>query len=121
MKKILFLEDEIILGQIYQKILKKAGFKVVWITKPQEAKNQLKKFNPDIAILDLIIKNTSQNGLKLVSEIKKTIPQTKIIILSNYSHQRVQKKAFKAGADDYLIKINTHPNVLIEYINKILQ
>ncbi len=117
-KKILILEDEKIIGKLYQKKLEKTGFEVLWLETIQETKDEFFKFKPDIVLLDHSIKGEEKSGMVLVSKIRKALPQAMIIMLSNYSDFHLKEKALKKGADEYLVKINNPPAVLAELLKK---
>ncbi len=121
MAKIILLEDEKALGQIYVKKLEAAGHTVHFFTTPEEAREATKKVKADVVILDNGIKGSSVSGIDIVPAIRKLLPKSKIIILSNYSQFQFEEEAMKAGADAYLIKIDTPPNALIAYIKNLLR
>jgi len=52
MKKLLILEDNLILGDIYKKKLTREGFKVVWTKTVDESIDTLNNFKADIVIID---------------------------------------------------------------------
>ncbi|MBN1258904.1 response regulator [Candidatus Peregrinibacteria bacterium] len=120
MAKIILLEDEKALGQIYQKKLEAAGHKVYFITTPEEAQETAKKVKADVVILDNGIKGRNETGIDIAPSIRKTLPKSKIIILSNYNQCQFEEQALKAGVDAYLVKIDTPPPVLIAYLKKLL-
>ena len=62
----------------------------------------IKRTRPDIVITD--IKMPFMDGLELASLIKKTLPDTKIIILSGYNEFEYAKKAISIGVTDYQLK-----------------
>ncbi len=118
-KNILILEDEPILANIYKKNLEAAGFNVKCAVSVDEASKLLSKFKPDLALLDHGIRGEEEAGLDFIPRIKKVLPGVKIVMLSNYSNQQIQEDAKQAGVDDYLIKLNTPPKVLVEYVKKL--
>jgi len=118
-KNILILEDEPVLANIYKKNLEEAGFNVKCAVSVDEASKLLKDFKPDLSLLDHGIRGEEEAGLDFIPKLKKLFPNAKIVMLSNYSNQQIQKEADEAGVDDYLIKLNTPPKVLVEYVKKL--
>ncbi|MBI5414229.1 response regulator [Candidatus Peregrinibacteria bacterium] len=120
-KKVLFLEDEEALGLIYKKKLEQAGYRVCYSRSVEEAEEELKKCTPDFCVIDHGIKGKVKTGLDLVSEIKKKFPKAKIIMLSNYNESQMEVAALAAGADAYLLKIDTPPKILMEFMEHSLR
>ena len=60
------------------------------------------KAQPDILVTDL--KMPFMDGLELSRLVKKTLPRTRIIVLSGYNEFEYAKEAIKIGISDYLLK-----------------
>ena len=116
MKKILILEDEEVLGRIYKKKLEAAGFEVLWAKTVEETEDAVQHFPADVLLLDHGIRGHEKAGVELIAQLREILPDSKIIMLSNYSEIQLQEKAKREGADAYFVKINTPPQVLIKYI-----
>lgn len=116
--KILILEDEEVLLELYSKKISEKGHTVKAETSINDSIKTLKTFSPDLALIDYGIKGEQLSGLDLVKKIKKTSPHTKIVMLSNYSHNSLREACKDAGVDDFLIKLNTPPQVLTSYLEK---
>jgi two-component system response regulator (stage 0 sporulation protein A) len=69
-----------------------------------EALNQIKKFQPDVIILDIIMPHMDGLGVleKLHNENLENIP--KIIILSAVGQDKITQRAIALGADYYIVK-----------------
>jgi len=118
-KNILILEDEPVLAKIYKKNLEESGYNVKCVESVEEASKALDEYEPDLALVDHGIKGEEEAGLDFVPKVKKLFPDAKIVMLSNYNHHQIQEEAKDAGVDDYLIKLNTPPRRLIEYVKKL--
>lgn len=116
-KKILIMEDEIILAKLYQKKLEQADFDVLCCHTIKDTEKELSTFNPDIILLDQSMNGEEKSGMDLIPFARKTLPQSKIIMLSNYSDFHFKEEALAAGADDYLVKINHSPSQLSAYLH----
>ena len=119
MKKIILLEDEEILGKIYKKNLEAANYEVEWLKTTKKTEKAAKHFKADLVLLDQGIRGEDKSGLDIIPTLKKLLPEAKIIMISNFSNFQMENEALKAGSNGYLVKINTPPNVLVKYIDKL--
>ncbi len=116
MKKILLIEDDLSLSKMYSLKLAKSGFEALTALSGNEALLVLKEQRPDLILLDIMLPDIS--GLEVLKEIKsenslKNIP---VIVLTALPEVIALRKALDLGADSYLIKSETTPEVLIKYI-----
>lgn len=74
------------------------------------------KTEPDILITD--VRMPFMDGLELSRLVRKTLPRTKIVILSGYNEFDYAKEAIKLGISDYLLKPIT-PASLLEALKKV--
>jgi len=118
-KKILFLEDEVALANLYYKKLSEAGHQVRLYRESRELLDSYKAFKADVAFLDNTLKGEVKSGMDLIPVLKKYNPTIKIAMLSNHSEFQMEAAARKAGADDYLLKINMSPRQLVDYVDKL--
>lgn len=118
--KILLIEDEPDLADLFSAALKKSGFTVEVIMDGANALSLIKKVKPDLVLLDLII--PKKDGYEVLKEIKcdKTTSKTLIYVFSNLTQKAEIDRAMKLGAKEYLIKSDYTPSKLVEKINEIL-
>lgn len=119
MKKIFILEDEPVLLKLYKKHLDMAGHEVVASDNIAEATEIIKKFKADVLFIDQGLKNENKIGLDFLKSAKTMLPKAKLIMLTNYSNTDLKESVKKAGGDDFLIKLNTPPNTLAKYVEKL--
>jgi DNA-binding NarL/FixJ family response regulator len=67
-----------------------------------EALELAKKCNPDIILLDIAMPN--MDGVKVAGKIKKSLPQTKIIVLTSYSDDQFLFEFLKLGVSGFVLK-----------------
>ena len=117
--KILLIEDEPDLVDLFSTSLRKAGFQVEVIEDGLNALNFVKKIKPDLVLLDLII--PKKDGYEVLKEIKydKATSKTLVYVFSNLTQKAEIEKAMKLGAKDYLIKSDYTPSKLVAKINEI--
>jgi two-component system, NarL family, response regulator NreC len=68
----------------------------------EEAMALIESLKPSVAIVDIVM--AGMNGLELTRLIKKTVPDTRVIVLSMYSQENYVLEALKNGADGYVVK-----------------
>jgi DNA-binding NtrC family response regulator len=119
-KTVIVLEDEEAIGKLYKKKLEEAGFTVKYYQVADKLNKDVKKIKADLAFLDMAIQDGDMSGLDMITVLKEVNPDIKVAMLSNYSEFQMEDEAKKAGADDYLLKINTPPSALAEYASRLL-
>ena len=121
MKKILLIEDEKILSDMYQDKFSKAGFKVITSYEAEEGFELAKKEKPDLIVLDILLPR--ENGIMFLEKMKKEqdISSIPVLILSNFDEPDTKAKADKLGVEGYMIKSNHTPQEIITEIKKILE
>jgi DNA-binding NarL/FixJ family response regulator len=92
--------------------------KIVGVAHSLEELNKMTEFPIDLLILELAL--ADHLGTSLISELKKSQPKIKIIILSNYGEAHLVRDAFIQGADGYVLKSN-HSLELIQCIDFVLE
>jgi DNA-binding NarL/FixJ family response regulator len=78
----------------------------------------VENLSPDLALIDLSMPR--MNGMEAIRDIKKTNPQTKIIVLTVHKTEEYILEALKSGADGYVLKDASHAELMIA-INKVLE
>jgi len=119
MKKILLLEDEKILAEFYKKHLEAKNYEVILRHTIDEATKAIESINPDLAIIDHGIDGEKITGIDFVPILKNKCKDTIVIMLSNYSHQELREKASSVGVQDFLVKLNTSPRALADYVENL--
>jgi DNA-binding response OmpR family regulator len=116
--KILLVEDEKILREMCAGRLKKSGFEVIEAIEGEEAVEKTRENNPELILLDIII--PKKNGYEVLDEIKsdKKTEKIPVIMLSNLGQREEIEKSKKLGADDFIIKANTEPKEIAEYVEE---
>lgn len=66
---------------------------------------------PDLMLMDLSMPRT--NGVDAIREIKSRCPETKVIALTVHNAEEYVLAALEAGADGYVLKDSTHPQLMM--------
>ena len=77
----------------------------------QEAINFVEKLKPDLVLMDLSMPR--MNGMDAIREIRKRVPETKVVVLTMHKTEEHILAAFKAGADGYVLKDATHGELMM--------
>ncbi len=120
-KKILVIEDEHFIGELYTRALNNAGYQVKVIADGVEALSEAQKDYYDIILLDLMIPNLT--GIEVLNILRDTTKtphlKAKIIITTNLEQREDVKAEIEKKADGYIIKAELTPMELVEFLNKI--
>jgi DNA-binding response OmpR family regulator len=121
MKKILIIEDDQFLMDIYATRLRQEGFEVEEAINGEIALAKLKESPPDLILLDIIL--PMREGFEILKEIKsdERLKNLPVIIISNLSQREEIKKALSLGAVKYLVKSDYTPSQIVKEIKKILK
>jgi DNA-binding response OmpR family regulator len=103
-KRIMLVEDDDSLANVYTMRLQAEGFDVRRVADGEEALANAKTYHPDLVLLDVMMPKVS--GFDVLDILRNT-PETanlKVIMLTALSQQSDQDRARSLGADDYLVK-----------------
>lgn len=102
--KILLVEDDEGLAQVYIARLEVENFEVRRVPNGEDALATAIEFKPDLILLDIMMPKV--NGFDVLDILRNT-PETtnvKIVMLTALSQESDRKKAEEMGVDDYLVK-----------------
>lgn len=119
--KVLLVEDEPMIVEMYKIRLEEEGYEVATTDKGSEAISLAKELMPDIILLDVIL--PEMDGFSILKEIKSKSATQKIpiLMLTNLSQEGDKKKGDEFGAVGYFIKSQHTPAEVIEEVKKILK
>jgi len=119
-KKILLVEDEDFIRELYVRQLTKEGFRVKSAIDGQSGLNMLKQETFDLLLLDIML--PGMNGLQLLREFKAQNPKSPMItiLLTNLGQEAVIKEGFELGAQAYLIKASYTPDQVVTEVKNAL-
>ncbi len=119
--KILIIEDDIPLYNLYAAELKLKGYDVSNVSDGLVAYNAVKTQRPDLVLLDIVL--PGRNGVDILQDIKSdiSIQDTKVIMLTNYGGDANINKSVELGAEDYILKYNVVPSDISSKVATILR
>lgn len=119
-KKILIIEDDSFLSEMYATKLEIEEFEVFIASNGEEGLDKMKLNQPDIVLLDLLM--PEKDGFEVLREksINPDIKDIPVIVLTNLSQKEQIKKCYELGAKDFLIKAYFVPTEVIKKIRSLL-
>jgi DNA-binding response OmpR family regulator len=120
MAKVLLVEDDEILHNMYKKKFEYEGFEVVSAFDGSEGVKKAETEKPDVILMDIIM--PKMDGFVAVKKIKKNsaISNVPIVMLTNLGQEEDVNKGRELGADDYFIKANHTPAEIVKKIKDLL-
>lgn len=117
-KKILIADDEQLILRALQFKLEREGYHVITAQDGKQAIETIKSENPDLVITDLMMPYHS--GLEIISFLRNELKvKTPVLVLSSVGLESTVLEAFKLGADDFVTKPFSPPEVSIR-VKKLL-
>lgn len=119
-KRILIVEDDEFLAEIYNKQFLQEGYESQVATDGEMALKVLENPNFDLILLDIML--PKMDGLTVLGKIKKDSKTAEIpvVILSNLSQDATVKKGLALGASGYLLKAQYLPQQAVSEVKKFL-
>ena len=118
--KILIVEDDNFLVDMYTTKFELEGFQVVSADNGEKGIELAQSESPDIILLDILM--PKMDGFSTLIELKKddATKDIPVILLTNLGQKEDVKKGFELGAAGYLIKAHFMPSEVVDKIKKIL-
>jgi DNA-binding response OmpR family regulator len=119
LKKVLCIEDEHFISELYARALTKAGYEVDVQLDGQKGMAAAQTDRYDIILLDLMIPNiTGIEVLRTLRDPRQTPKMhAKIIITTNLEQREDVRADIEKQADGYLVKAEITPHELVEFLS----
>ena len=120
MTKIAIIEDDQVINQMYRMKFEAAGFDVATASDGEAGVAIVKKFHPDLILLDLQMPN--MNGVEALSLIRAlpSYKQTPVIVLTNLGEEEAPDGLRKLGVHSYIVKADFTPRQVVERVKHAL-
>lgn len=119
-KTILCVEDDRFIGEMYVRSLQKAGYNVTWVVDGNDGLVAARNQNFDLIILDLML--PEQRGDQILDALRNNnvdlVPNSKILIMTNFEQDEASRRSVMSRVDGYLIKADITPRNLIEVVKQ---
>jgi DNA-binding response OmpR family regulator len=120
-KTILVIEDDRFIGEMYVRSLKKSGFDVDWMVDGNDGLIAARNKPYDLVLLDVML--PERRGTEILESLRggkeDLIPNSKVIVLTNFEQDDESRLAMEKHADAYLIKAEITPSKLLSVIQQL--
>lgn len=120
-KTILCVEDDRFIGEMYVRSLEKAGYSVTWVVDGNDGLVAARNQQFDLIILDLML--PERRGDQILDALRGNgvdlVPDSKILIMTNFEQDEESRNSIMNRVDGYLIKADVTPRNLLEVIEKL--
>lgn len=120
-KKILLIEDDEFVRDIYQETLQDASYTVETAKDGEEGITKAQAGGYSLILLDMMMPKL--NGLEVLKHLKENPPKTPndaIVLLTNLAQDPVIQEGLHLGAKAYLIKSDMNPDEFLTQVKKYL-
>lgn len=119
-KKILLVEDDKFLSEMYSTKLAESGFDIETAFDGEEGIKKANEFKPDLILLDIVL--PKKDGFEVLKELKakEELKKIFVIALTNLGQKEEVQKGFDLGANDYIIKAHFTPTEVVAKAKKLL-
>lgn len=120
-KNILCIEDDRFIGEMYIRTLRKEGYSVDWVVDGNDGIVTARNKNYDLILLDIMLPEKRGNEIlkALRGGSKNYIPDTRVVVMTNFDQDLESREAMQHEVDAYLIKAEITPRKLVEVIKKL--
>jgi CheY-like chemotaxis protein len=122
MPKILLVEDDPFIAEIYQKKLEASGYQSVNVISGKAVLKELKEQSFDLVLLDLVLPEMS--GIEVLREVRQNKaydPSIKIVVFSNLSSPEDREQVLSLGANGFISKTEFSPSEVVTEVERFLR
>jgi len=119
-KTILCIEDDRFIGEMYVRSLRNAGYEVDWVINGEEGHRAALAKSYDLILLDIMFPD--KQGTEILQDLRGSgdkIPNSRVLVLTNFDQDDESRLAMQSRADGYLIKADITPKKLLEIIQSL--
>jgi DNA-binding response OmpR family regulator len=115
--RILYVEDEALLGKIVKESLESRGLQIDWYQEGEPALGAANRVPYDLAVLDVML--PGEDGFTIGKKLRSAHPGLPIIFLTAKSQAKDVLTGFQSGGNDYLRKPFSMEELLVRIDNLI--
>jgi len=119
-KEILIIDDNADIRNIINDLIIETGYKTRLAANYNQALNEIDKKLPDVAIIDVKLDKGDNDGLELLSHIKKKDQNIPVIIITGHANVEMAINALKAGAFEFIEKPFNRER-LLNFVNRAVE
>ena len=116
--KVMVVEDELVLQDVYGLVLEAKGYQVVTANNGLEALQKLPEARPDVVLLDMLM--PIMGGKEFMRNINlEDYPGLKVIVYTNLSDSSIKAEMLQLGAHRFELKASMTPADLVRMIEEL--
>ncbi len=119
--KILLVEDEPMLSNVYEIKLEKSGFDVIKAGNGNEGFSLAVTELPQLILLDILMPDIDGYGMLKKLKAEGITKNIQVVIFSNLSQKEEIEKGLRLGARDFIIKTSITPSELVAKVKEYLK
>ena len=120
-KTILIVEDDRFIGEMYVRTLQREGYQVDWVVDGHDGLVAAVNKPYDLILLDIML--PEMRGADILKALRGNgedkIPNSRVIVLTNFDQDSESRVAMQHNVDAYLIKADITPHRLVEIIHQL--
>lgn len=118
MRKIMIIEDNADIQEIYKHSFEKYGYEVILENNGLDGINEVAEKMPDVILLDLMMPKV--DGFEFLKLLKNTTLNIPVVVCSNISDIDIETRAIEAGAIAVILKVDYSGKQLVEKVESLL-
>ena len=118
--KVLIIDDDPYISEMYLLKFKEAGFDVETGVDGKEAIEKTTSWVPDVLLLDIVM--PVYDGFDVLRRLGETgiLSKVKVVLLTNLGQREDIERGMKLGAVEYIVKAHFTPSEVVEKVNQLL-
>jgi two-component system chemotaxis response regulator CheY len=102
-KTILIVDDSLFMRQVLKNMLS-SQYDILEADSGATGEKQIKEKQPDLTLLDIVMPDGEEEGIKLLKKVMKVNPKLKIVMITAVAQDTIIAECRKYGASDYIVK-----------------
>ena len=119
MKRVLVIEDNAMVANVYRATLAREGYRVEVAADGQQGLSAVEREAPDLVMLDLMLPKVP--GLEVLRAIRAQLPDVPVIVTSNSFTNERMDSVWAAGATQVLTKASSSPKEIARIVREALE
>ncbi len=118
-KKILLVDDDLYIRDLYAEVLKDENYDVLIASDGEEALAVATATVPDLILLDIML--PKMDGIQVLTKIRENaaLKSVPVVMLTNFGQEDLVKQAVNVGSTEYLLKYNITPGEITKKVAEI--
>lgn len=120
-EKILVIEDDQFLRELYEELLKGEGYSVELAEDGEKGLSKFLEGGYSLVLLDIMLPKI--DGLEILRKAKDSKPKKEngpVVLLTNLGQDSIIKEGFSLGASGYLVKSAMNPDQVLKEVKVFL-